>query len=323
MAHIQKDPRSQQGVWYAAYRRADGSRAFRSTKTRIRREAQVIADAWEAAEREAARGELTRGRVQEILSETLARVGLGDFERISVKSWLKDWLEAKNGTAAASSLKAYSQAVREFLEFLGPQGQRRSLESITERDIERFVRQLVESGRSPVTVNKLVRKYLSAPFEKARKTGKIKYNPVHGTAPLKTETLPKEPFTPEQVSALLRVAQPDWQGAILFAYGTGARLGDVANLKWSDLDVANGVVVFREGKTNSQAVIGLHPDFLDWLSIYPCPGPLTPDAPLFPSLAGKAVKGEHGLSNTFIKLMEQAGIEKRLLRAAEGGRRSG
>lgn len=320
MASVHRDPRNKKGPFYAAFYLADGRRAFRSTQEKDRQKALAIAHAWEAAEREARQGELTKERVSDLLNETLTRCGVSPLERITVKGWLTDWLAAKRNTAKPSSIAAYAQAVELFLEFLGPNGARRRLESISERDIETFTRELVDSGRSAATINKLVRKFLSAPFEKARLTGKIRYNPVRGTSPLQTETAPKDTFTPGQVAALLKVADKGWQGAILFAWSTGARLGDVANLKWSALDVANRLVVFREQKTGSQATIGLHQDFLDWLAEQEVEeDPSDPDAPVFPTLAGRPLNGEHGLSNTFVKLCDAARIQKRLLRQANDG----
>src|SRR5262249_51415688 len=96
---------------------------------------------------------------------------------------------------------------------------------------------LRSTGRSPRTINKIVRLYLSTAFEKARVTGKIRYNPIRATRAEREESRPKATFTPVQVAQLLEHASPDWQGAILFAYNTGARLSDVVNLKWSNLDV--------------------------------------------------------------------------------------
>src|SRR5262249_33510873 len=154
-----------------------------------------IADAWAQAEREAAGGDLTQDRVAEILSETLKRLGQSPIERLSVRTWLESWLESKRAGVAAASHLAYSQPVREFLDYLGPKGGNRTLQSITERDIEGFIAQLRKEGRSAVTINKLVRKFLSAPFEKARRTGKIRYNPVAGTSPEKTDAAPKETFS--------------------------------------------------------------------------------------------------------------------------------
>lgn len=175
-----------------------------------------------------------------------------------------------------------------------------------------------KEGRGPVTINKL-RKFISQPFEKARKLGKIRYNPVAATSPEKTDVIPKETFSPKQVSALVQAASgTDWAGVILFAYGTGARLGDCANLKWSSLDVATGIVNFREQKTGAKAVLGLHPDFLDWIAEQP--GRDDPGGFVFPTLAGKALNGKHGLSNLFVELLKKAGIENRFLREGNAGK---
>lgn len=316
MASIHRDPRFPKGVWYCAYTAADGRRVYRSTGKKDKAHAQIICQALQQAENESATGQLSRDRLTALFNETLIRIGESPIERISVKDWFESWLASKENSAPATR-KAYEQTVEEFLEYLGPRGVNRRLESITERDIEGFIRILRKDGRGPVTINKL-RKFLSQPFEKARRLGKIRYNPVAGTSPQKVDSEPKETFTGEQIAALLRVAAPDWQGAILFAYGTGARLGDVARLAWSNLDVANSIVVFKEQKTEAKAVVGLHPDFLDWLAGRPVPE--DNEAPVFPTLHGKALNGEHGLSNTFVGMLDQAGIEKRLLRQGNTGK---
>src|SRR6516162_5724330 len=111
MASVHRDPRSPKGVWYAAYYLADGRRTLRSTKQKDRQRALAIAHAWEAAEREARSGDLTRDRVTELLNETLNRCGVAPIERISVQGWLQGWLESKQGSVKPSSLVAYTQAV--------------------------------------------------------------------------------------------------------------------------------------------------------------------------------------------------------------------
>ena len=88
----------------------------------------------------------------------------------------------------------YEQAVREFVEFMGAR-QTGPLESVTERDIDRFIDHLTKGGRGAGTINKLVRKYLSGAFEKARKLGKIKYNPVSATDPLEHKSIQRSVHT--------------------------------------------------------------------------------------------------------------------------------
>jgi integrase len=318
MASVHRNPRSPKGVWYAHYYLADGRRVARSTGTTDRSRAKIICEAWAAAEIAAASGHLAHDRVLEILNETLKRIGATGVEFVSVKTWLEQWLDSKRDQVAPSTRLAYEQTVKEFLAYLGPRGASRRLDSIEGKDIEGFVRLMRKEGRAPSTINKIVRKYLSAPFEKARKAGTIRFNPVATTAPEQTEASDKDTFTADQVAALVAVADPDWQGAILFAYGTGGRLGDIANLKWSNLDVATGIVVFREKKNRVRDIIGLHPDFLDWLATRPAPD--DGEAPVFPTLAGKALNGENGLSNRFIGLMAKAGVAGRLLREGNAGK---
>lgn len=317
MASVHRDPRFPKGVWYASYRLASGQRVYRSTGSRSKAQARIIAEAWQAAEREAASGELTKDRVTAILNETLIRMGQAPVERVTIGDWLESRLASKKPAITASSYTVYSQAVREFQEHLGEKGPSRRLESISELDVQGFIDAIRASGRSAITINKL-RAALSSPFEKARRVGRIPYNPVAGTSAEKSDAARKETFSPLQIAALLKVADSDWQGAILFAYNTGARLGDAANLQWSSLDVANGVVTYQERKTRTKAVIGLHQDFLDWLARAPVPE--RSDAPVFPGLAGRPLEGDSGLSNTFIRLVAKAGIENRLLRAGNAGK---
>ena len=317
MASIHRDPRFPEGVWYCQYRLADGRRVWRSTATRKKREAEIVCQALQQTEDEAAAGDLTKDRVTELVNETLKRVGALTIERVTIKTWFEDWLASKEQLSPATRL-AYEQAVRDFLEYLGPGGGARRLESISEADIRGFVAQLRSEGRAPTTINKLVRKFLSVPFEKARRRGLIKFNPVIATDPERGDATAREVFTPEQVVQLLAVADRDWAGAILLAYGCGGRLQDIANLRWSALDTQQEVVSFRERKTGRSAVIGLHPDFLDWITKQSLPE--DPDAYVFATLANRSGAGRNGLSRAFERIMERAGIKNRLVRERTGGR---
>jgi integrase len=173
-------------------------------------------------------------------------------------------------------------------------------------------------GRSAGTINKLVRKFLSVPFEKARKAGLTRTNPVMTIDPEKVVVVSRHTFSPEQVSDLVAVADPDWQGAILLAYGTGARLQDVTNLRWTSLDVETGIVTFTERKTSRKAVIGLGQDFLDWIASREVPD--SPDSFVFPSLANRSGAGRNGLSKAFEAIMTRAGIPKLVIRAGNAGK---
>jgi integrase len=75
--------------------------------------------------------------------------------------------------------------------------------------------------------------------------------------PVKSEE--KGTFTREQVSKLVRAADADWRNAILFGYYTGARLSDVANMRWSAIDWNNKIIRFAARKTGKAVTLPLHP----------------------------------------------------------------
>src|SRR4029077_7047933 len=105
---------------------------------------------------------------------------------------------------------------------------------------------------------------------------------------------------------------------IILGYTSAARLMDVANMKWSNVDPENGLLEFRVRKTGKRALLALHPDFVEWLTHQRPPD--KPDAFLFPSLAGEKGPGKFGLSNEFKKIMAKAQIIGRQV-VSEGGRR--
>jgi integrase len=322
MASIHRDPRFPKGVWYCAYTLADGSRAYRSTKKKDKVQAQLICQAFQQFENESASGDFNRERLDEIGNETLKRMGQSPIERITVKGWLEDWLANRN-SISVDTRRRYAGIINEFFDYLGPKGIHRRLESITEVDIHGFIKQLRKSGRGPATINRIVG-HLSIPFGKASELGKIRYNPVKVPDAENKDTIARETFTPEQVARLVGVAPRDWQGAILYAYGSGARLQDVANLRWSSLDLTYGVATFLERKNAHRKsakpiTIGLHENFVEWIENQKIASE-APDSFVFPSLSSDNVKHGTDLSAEFRCIMEKAGVKGRLLRERKEGK---
>jgi integrase len=124
----------------------------------------------------------------------------------------------------------------------------------------------------------------------------------------------KGTFTPDQVSKLVRAADGDWRSAILLGYYTGARLGDVANMRWSAVDWSKKVIRFTPSKTKKPVTIPLHPQLERELLKNAGIG----NAPIFPTLAGRDTGGKHGLSGRFNAIMERAGIEGKRTKASGG-----
>jgi integrase len=75
-------------------------------------------------------------------------------------------------------------------------------------------------------------KIVSAAFNAALRQGYITSNPCRALESLAEETAERSTFTSAQVAKLVSTAEGDWKGATLLAYYTGAKLGDVANMRW-------------------------------------------------------------------------------------------
>jgi integrase len=270
----------------------------------------------QAAEDEAGRGELSTKRVTKLLNETLLRLGAAAVERPTVEHFLHDWLSTKD-QVSPSFLGVYRFAISSFLAYLN--NPRKLLEQVTERDVRGFLSALKAEGRAPSTVNR-IRRNLATPFERARKLGLIRFNPVILTQPEKSDHARRQTFSSQEVAALVKAAAgSDWEGLILLGYGSGMRLSDAANLRWSDIDLEFGVISFRQRKTEASAVIGLHPDFSDWLGSQ-AESPDDPEAFVFPTLAGQDAGGRKGLTNQFVALMAQAGLADLKMRSRRGTR---
>jgi Phage integrase family len=154
-------------------------------------------------------------------------------------------------------------------------------------------------------------------FTSARKLGYITHNPAEAveTLPEDSES-PKQPFTLEQIKALLRHAEGDWKGVIMVTLYTGMRLKDVANLRWENVDLPNKWLSFKAGKTRQRIKIPMHDALHEFLPELPAPD--SGKEFLFASLAGKSTSGKSGLSQMFKRLMERAKVRGEIVRERQG-----
>src|SRR5215831_980243 len=237
MASVHRDKRNKTGVWYCSFQRRDGKRVWRSTGSRTKSEARIICEALQSAEDEAARGDLSATRVSALLNETLERTGAVRLERPKAGVYLEEWLSTKQKIGTALR-RHYKFVVTRFTGHLAETHPNRSLllEQVTVRDVASFLAALKAEGRAPGTLNR-IRRNLSTPFERARALGFIRLNPVRLSDAAKNDHLRRGSFSTAEVAQLVKAAAgSDWEGLVLLGYGSGMRLTDAANLRWSDID---------------------------------------------------------------------------------------
>jgi integrase len=200
-----------------------------------------------------------------------------------------------------------------------------NIAAITPKDILGFRKTRSARGLASSTVNLDV-KIIGAAFNAAKRQGYIPMNPCAAIEPLPFEKPEKHVFDAKHVRALMAAAVmrergrlifeagEDWRGAILFAFYTGARLQDVANMRWESIDLPNKLISYAPRKTRGRVVVPIHPELETHLLNLPTSD--SGKAFVFPKLVGNETGGRSGLSRTFARIMARAKIEGEVARKA-------
>lgn len=302
--------------WQAIFYDGEGKKVRRSTKLTDRREAQRLADKWEDLEKAGKQKRLVESQARKVVSEILERYTGEQLHFHSTKGWFDEWLAGKKGTVEKRTFARYEQVNRDFLQHLGPKAGL-TIAAVTVRDVRSFRDELHKTGLSAVTVNQTVRKMLAAPFTAAKNLGYIQTNPCSAVEALQEDAAGgREPFTTDQIRALLKAADAEWYGVILLGYYSALRLRDITDLEWSSIHGDTLKLQPRKTKrTGKKVTIPLHPEFLQWLKKQPRG---IGKAKLFPSLAGRPTGGQHALSGRFAAIMEAAGVKGQIRRTGGG-----
>ncbi len=332
MALLVKDSKGRSPYWICCFKASDGRRLKKSTKQRDRSNAMEVCLALERAEGMAARGVLTETRARELIGEVLERTTGDTLPFYTVEAWLHNWLHGKEVSKSKNTHVKYSQTIESFLAQIGGRA-KLNISAISTKDIVAYRDDQLASGKNPNTVRYLV-KQLRIPFNAARRQGIITHNPAESVelpTPSKMmddREVSRDAFTPEQVGALMKatVAQEngraifetgqDWYGAILFAYCTGARLQDVANIQWAAIDLPTKTITYRARKTGRRVMVPIHPALEEYLL-----GVSTPHsdkAYVFSKIAQRDTGGRSGLSMTFSRIMARANVHGDVITKAKG-----
>lgn len=228
---------------------------------------------------------------------------------ITIERLIQKWLLSRQGEVTAASFVRYEDSLGRFLRFLGAEAQLPAV-ACTEEMILRF-RATRLAQVSPATVNADLN-VLRFVFSRAHRQGIL---PIDPTGELKDVVVRREAlaggterraFTKQEIEALLRVADEEWRGLILFGLYTVQRLKDVALLTRGQVE--GGVLRLVRGKTGAPAVVPLHPCLKVILGGLPAAAGSTK---LFPK-AGRLVEMHRGrtsqLSNQFYSLLVLAGL---------------
>jgi integrase len=331
MSSLRKDSRGRSPFWICCYTSATGQRLQKSTKITVkpfkgekrkdgssktvadkRAEALEVCLAIERAENHAKNGTLTEQQAKKIIGEILERTTGEPLRNYKVRDWLDHWLDMKEQVRAGKTMNRYRQVIRDFMESIGNRANL-ALSHVTSKDVLAYRNSITNTGKATRTANLSV-KVVSAALNAAVRQHIIESNPATALESLPVNAEEKGTFSLGQVSKLARSADGDWRGAILLGYYTGARLSDVANMRWSAVDWQNKIIRFTPSKTKKAVALPLHQQLEHELLKNAGIG----NAPMFPTLAGRGTGGKHGLSGRFNAIMEKAGVEGKRTQASGG-----
>lgn len=138
-------------------------------------------------------------------------------------------------------------------------------------------------------------------------------------------TFERRPFTIGELRAIIDLADDEWRSLIKFGLYTGQRLGDLATLTWSQVDLERDEIRLTTRKTNKALLIPIAPPLREHLLSLTAAGD-DPRAAVHPG-ASAAVTAYHGrvsmLSKVFGELLVAAGLRQASVPGGKGVGRSG
>lgn len=321
MACVWKHPEC--NYWFARFRDERGVWVNRSTRTADRARASEIARSLEHAATLACAGNLTQDRARALVSEILERTtgGAESVQSETVEQFFSSHRQTLAGTVSDGTLARYKGVMARFEAHLGSRA-KRVLNGILPKDVQSYVTARSREVEASTVASDL--KDLRAVFNSAVELGVMDKQPARGIRMPQGHALERDVFNPGQLRLLLSTATGDWKTAILFGCFVGARLGDVVKLRWSDVDFSEGeggTISFKQSKATrsakgSKLVRTLKVPLATDLRVH-LESIASDQAEEFimPSLANRRPGGRNGLSGSFVRIVEKAGIDPRYVEA--------
>lgn len=222
------------------------------------------------------------------------------------------WLESKQLCRAPKTFVRYKQIAKDFTTFIGAVKVKYPPSYIQPQDIQDFVFHCSKKGNSKSSCAVKV-KILRNLFNMGRRQGMNPNNPAEAIETPSGVRMAREPFTVEELKAILSVANNDWKAMTLLGAYAGMRLKDATSLTWRNVDLEQKTITYLPLKkarlpNTTKVKVPIHSDLLDILLRLPVDG-RSPDAPLFPSLIKLSTSGKTGLSGRFLLLLQKARID--------------
>ena len=171
--------------------------------------------------------------------------------RVTVNSFLVDWLEKHTTQLKEASARRYNQVARDYV---FPYVGRKQLSDFTVIHVEELYQQLLERGVSERNV-RYVHSLLNRSLKDAVKRGYVGFNAASGAR--QPKNTPKEMMILDEtqvIQFLSTIKSHRHQALFHVAIKTGMRQGEIFGLMWIDIDWQNG---FLRVQRQAQRVKGV------------------------------------------------------------------
>lgn len=246
MANILKRPDSP--FWIATFTDSNGRQLKRSTKLTAVKANEKAAQAMAANFERAAGGDMTVKQAAAVIGDLMEAQGKA-LAVMSVRAWVRRWTERHEKQVKPTTYLFYEATGRKWVEWLGDRADA-PLSSQTVQTLMEY-RDFLAGKVSPYSTNHRMT-CIGMILKAARMERLIEENPMEWVKPLKQDLeakVARQPFTIEQLQAVLAVADAEWRSMILWGAYTGQRLSDVAMLQWEKVDLPGRKVSLRTRKT--------------------------------------------------------------------------
>ena len=196
----------------------------------------------------------TKGEGQNWIRGVLEEIDNGltyDNTQVSLEEFMEEWLVSIESSLRYNTFKQYCQITRQhILPVLG----KIQLRELKPEHIQQLYNLMVKKGFGLRTVQ-LVHSVIHRALVHAVKLGSIPRNPDDATTPPKPKTKEMQFLDENQVQQLLITARSrnDRFFALYhLAIATGMRQGELLGLKWSDLDLEQGMLQVQRQLTKKK-----------------------------------------------------------------------
>lgn len=146
----------------------------------------------------------------------------------------------------------------------------KEMSDISHKTAKDFMAAEATRGISPKTYNAELLLLRSA-FKHLRREAGLIDNPFDDIPTKEKNTVHRQPFSQEELTAILETAKTDHfvYPLIVTAMCTAMRRGDVCLLKWRDVDLPNSFITVKTAKTGAEVTIPMLPMLRELLQVLP------------------------------------------------------